>query len=67
MSTRVVEYSGCWSRGVRQGYGTQKHANVDIKQGEWKNNMFSGKGVATMASGSKYTGDLIDDAPNGRG
>ncbi len=43
------------------------HANGDIFQGQWKDDMANGHGTFLDTNGARYTGDWVNDVQHGKG
>jgi hypothetical protein len=60
------EYAGEWTNGVKDGLGFMKTASWAY-EGQWKNDLKEGQGIIWFDDGSKYSGELANDAPHGYG
>jgi hypothetical protein len=53
--------------GNRHGQGICYFQNGDVYFGEWKNDVFNGKGTYIFSSGERYEGDLLKGLKDGKG
>ena len=54
-------YSGVLLRQKKQGKGNYYYANGDIYEGDWDENLRSGKGQLTCKKGDSCKGEFLND------
>ena len=61
-----TEYIGEFVKNKMEGRGRICHANGDIYQGDWKDNMANGRGcLVSGESGNGYEGEWLNDKQHG--
>lgn len=61
-------YQGSWSRDSKRcGFGVQYWPNGKYYEGEWQNDLFSGKGRLVYENKDLFEGDFTGGLPNGKG
>ena len=65
-------YIGSWVRGARHGMGLMNRllpgvAQVDLYNGEWRDDRPGGHGSASYANGDEFAGEWVDGLRHGTG
>ncbi len=62
-----AQYTGAFSNGMINGFGTLQFSNGDKYIGFWKKQYREGKGTLVFASGEKYEGEFVKSKFDGYG